>query len=380
MNAIRRYEIALLGILLITCWVIAWKFEVDIKTLFHVAQLAAEGRTAEIYLAEPGIGRFFYGPLTAVFLAPLGFFSFATAKLLWVGVQTLSFVLVFWALYYLFPVFRSSRRWPFFLMLSFAINPVHNNFQSNNIQLFLLAVLAVSEIASRSSKRSWRIGAGVAVAFAAAVKVFPGFIAAYYLFRRSRETRWGIGWGVLLALALPFACFGISGGRELYEGFLSNLRTYDADNSLTRVPDILCLPSLLARWGLSDSASKAISLGFALVFLGWAVGKENGRTLEFWSLSLLVMALANPSTRVHYFVFYLPAFCVLLQSYFQGFPSKETLAYIVGSLLLLAFTVEGVVGKSLNNQMEFLSLPTWGAILLGIGVVRGCLRATNPAV
>ena len=149
----------------------------------------------------------------------------------------------------------------------------------------------------------------------------------------------------------------------LYRGFVTNLTTYGNENSLTRIPDLLSLPSLFARLGLS-SATVAISglmyaLGLGMIFK-WREDLNQGLGS---SLILAIIAVINPSTRVHYFVFYIPLFsflCNYASRYGKISAWTETLAV----LFLLAFTVEGIVGKSCNDTLEFWNVPTYGVLLL----------------
>jgi hypothetical protein len=256
-----------------------------------------------------------------------------------------------------------------------AINPIHNNFQSNNIQLMLATMLVLAEYLCRKPSNKDQIWGGLLVAFTAGIKVFPAFLVVYYFIAKSASTRKGILLGTLIVVLSPFVVLGPGKALFLYQGFVSNLTTYSADNSLTRTNDILCLPSLLARWGFTSTQSNALVLVLSAFFFGWVfLQKLRPRfdsiepyLLAFaWTLSVFL----NPSTRPHYFNFYIPAYCILIHRLnFKEWAKSVTGCLTLVSTLLIAFTAEGVVGKPLNEILEAASIPTYGMMILCISLL-----------
>lgn len=379
LRGIPSYQWLLLGLLLIPCWVIAAKFEVDIKTVFHVATLSHSHAAASY--GPSAVGRFFYGPVTVALLYPLGFLSFTAFKWVWIFFQTVSFWVFWGCLYRLYPALgKRGNGFGWFLLFILSINPIHNNFQSNNIQLMLMAVLLLAEILTSSEKKNAQVFGGFLCALCACIKVFPLFICCYYLFSKPRKTTAGLALGFVISVALPLLVFGYADFLILVKGFLENLSTYSADNSLIQVPDILCLPSLLARWGEGYSwdpravqwvTRVVIGLISSSFFILVVRAKKTVSLTPFFGMACLLMALLNPSTRVHYFIFYLPAACSLLQWTSENRAKRAPVfAGMILVTLLIAFTTEGIVGKKFNNQLEFLSIPTWGCILLGVILLR----------
>jgi hypothetical protein len=369
----QRIRITLIILLLIPCWVIAWKFEIDFVTLWRTACMTFSHQWDKVY--APLGGRYFYGPFSLILIEPFGSLSFVVGKWVWIGLQTVAYLFFWIYLGRLYPFIRNDKAfWSWVVLWILAINPLHNNFQSNNIQTMLGATLMGCELLTRK-----RDGRGVSAflggflcSLIAAIKMFPLFIAAYYFLCRPKEVKAGVVAGFLTALVLPFVTFGKSAGLILYTGFWQNLTTYQDDNSLTRVPDILCLPSLVAR--LSNGSPytslyikiSILAVAAAFFYFAWRHSlKKSDDGLHLWALAMALSVFLNPSTRPHYILFYIPAFGSLFLFLREEMPERWlVVASIFISVLLIAFTAEGVVGHNLNDQMELMSLPTYGMIIV----------------
>lgn len=370
------YRPALLALLITACWIIAARYDIDLVVLHNAARLT-HGQLERVYSYNGSLGRYFYGPFSLFLIHPLGALSYPVVKFIWIVLQTLSFGIFWWGLCRLYPFLTSPKHWPWLLVWAFSINPVHNNFQSNNIQLMLMAAMIGAELLSRYPDRVRPFLAGVIISFASAVKVFPVFLGVLYWLIKGRATKAGLVAGALLSIALPATLFGVEPTRLLFADFLHNLTTYAAENSLTNVADILCLPSLITRL-LGDTPAtahiiRAVTLSlsavfFALAWLDCRKGASESTQGAWWAMGLLLMTLLNPSTRPHYFIFYVPALCLAIEATaFSREARPWALVTTIASFVLIALTAEGVVGKTLNNQMEAWSLPTYG--MLGLFLV-----------
>jgi hypothetical protein len=384
----KKDKLSLLFILLIPCWVIAARFDIDLVVLHYTTGLVRAHHYANVYAQNGSLGRYFYGPFSLILFNPLAWIPYSVLKWLWIVLQTLSFVLFWRYLTRLYPFLDTpAARWSWILVFIVAINPIHNNFQSNNIQLMLAATMLGAELLTRVNAPIPQFLAGILVMAAAGVKVFPIFIATFYLLGKPRAVRYGVYVGTALVVALPFLYFGKADALTLYEGFFRNLTSYNTENSLAKVPDILCLPSLLTRWfsvetlypDLGPKVIKGVivALSFVFFYFAWkkqkALPKEQAQreSVHLWALAMALMVLFNPSTRPHYFIFYVPAFCSLLE---MAKVQVMTRWFLMGSLasatLLIAFTAEGVVGKTINDQLEAWSVPTVGMIILCVALAK----------
>lgn len=376
----QKARYALLFLLLIPCWVIGYRYDVDLVNLHFVADIARSDLT-RVYAQNGTLGRYFYGPLCLIFVSPMGYLSYQTTKIVWLILQTISYVIFWIGLARLYPWLKNSAyglAWVFIWIL--CINPIHNNYQSNNIQLMLMAALVVGELWTRTTSRKLKALGGALAVIAAAVKVFPGLIVVYYLLAKPKDVRWGILWSSIACLLLPFVFYGYEGSMILYRGFFENLTTYQTQNSLTLIDDILCLPSLLERLGLSSGLTKAI-LGVILVaFFAMVVRNRekllaNGLTqARYWAMAAALCVFLNPSTRPHYYIFYIPAYCAVAeQTMLEKWRWTNWQIALLLSGVLVALTQEGVIGRSWNNQLEMWSIPTYGMLLL-LGMLAMSLR------
>lgn len=394
-NNLSRFHLFFLFVLLVPCWVIGAKYFVDLKTIVKVAQLVHQDPLLVYKDFSGEAGRFFYGPIFIWLVGPMAWIPSHLVTYAWLIPQTLSYVVFWLGLLKLMPnIFGKENKWWWFLLFSFAINPIHNNFQSNNIQLILCAMLVLSEVllAKGSPVSDW-FGA-LLVSLASVIKIFPLFVWAFYFLIKGKRVKVALLVTLLGFVGFPALWVGWGGAATMYQGLIANVTTYQADNSLVDVVDILCLPSLVARLGhqggISESVyafvTKLIIVITSVVFFGFAYRKRNeGREylINVWEMGLALMAFLNPSTRVHYFIFYVPAFCSVIGSIIKdGKRSVSLIVTAVLSFVAIALTTEGVVGKGLNNNLEALSIPTWGFVLLLCGMVlvlkepRGTVRTS----
>jgi hypothetical protein len=370
--SLRTYQWGLLFVLWICAVVIAIRYEVDFTVMYRVSRLVLSD-VSQVYGTSHGPG-FYYGPVTFVFTAPLALLSFPAAKFVWIVLQTIAFS-VFWIfLHKKFEVIRRNQ-WAWIWVFAVSINPVHLNFQSNNIQLMLLAILMVAQTLSNRPESAWQFLSGVLVAGTGAVKLYPLFMVVYFALVKTNQVRLGLLAGFLLAIGIPFAQFGIGDALTLYEGFLSSLGRYHSENSLIESFNIQCLPSVLARvLPLEISTGKAFAplviaciglvsaIFYFLVFQKREVARRDERYEKYlWSFGLALMVFLNPSSFGHYLVFFVPAVASLVEIC-EKRESRNWIAtggLIVGSVLM-ALVVDGIIGKPLSHALQRLCVPSIG--------------------
>ena len=395
----RRTKLFFLVLLLVPCWVIARKYEVDFVILHDTMRLLHDGGFGRIYTENVGnitVGRYFYPPFSLIVFGLFGTVSFVVAKWIWIALQTLWFVLLWRLLGEVYPFLKKPEmRWSWLLVWAMSINPIHNNFQSNNIQLMLFAGLLGAELLiRRGDSRAQFVGGFLSVS-PGAIKVYPFFISAYYFVSKPKAVRWGVVAGVLFTTLTPFLVFGGHNGVVLYESFFTNLIKYGQSNPILTTVDIASLPAMMERffeYGLKVSAKSSLRIAtitvgaIAVVFLGYAFGRRKSIArdsrdgVHLWVLAMLLAVLLNSSTRPHYFVFYLPAFCSLCELIADRKLGRK-LGWIttIGVLIsgaLLGLTAEAMVGHQLNDRLEAWCLPAMGMVLLA-GLLAWALKATQ---
>lgn len=340
-------------------------------------KILASGELHRIYDPNDVLGRFYYTPLILIAFQWMGNLSIATNHVLWLCFHTASF-LIFWiCLNRLYPtLFKGDPWWGWIVVWILSINPIHANFQCQNISLPLMAILLFCEVLRNQKSLAAQWAGGALWALVAPVKLFTLFMACFYFLVANQAMRRGILTGLFVSLVLPLVFFGPDNGLLLYKRFYLSLITYHGTYPLGERPELLSLPSLLTKWCDLFVPSTHIlpvvtffTWGLGILFFLFAWKKHGNRSPEFqrhlWALSVSLMVLLNSTSRPDYFIFYVPALCSLVT---VSRSAKYDLLLSVGilvSLLLIAFTSEWVVGsKAFNNQLESWRVPVVGMVFL----------------
>lgn len=183
----------------------------DIAEEIRISQLWLHGQP--LYVVKPGYGTW-WPPFSTLAVAPLGLvgeWSLVLAKALWAAFGV---VCVGWSLW------TAGRRWGWratWLALAAVSVPLQNNFQHQNIEAVLLA-LVVGIAVSLDDRRDTR--AGVLIGVATALKAFPALLLVWALFRR----RWRVlGVGTAVAAGLTAAAvlrYGPIGGLGQFRAWI----------------------------------------------------------------------------------------------------------------------------------------------------------------
>ncbi len=379
-------------LLLVTLWgagvVIAIKYEVDFPVFYRAIQVSASS-PVHAYSADlmyQNGPRFYYGPLTLVIARPLAWFNFKSAKYFWVFLQTIAFV-VFWNfLLKHFDVLRKNQvAW--LLVFASSINPIHLNFQSNNIQMMILAFLMVAESLSTKPSTGKQILAGLIIPFLGCIKVFPWFVIVYYFLGKSWAVRWGLVIGMMLSFALPLLVFGWNDGLATYQVFYSSLGKYQQHNSFIESTNLQCLHSLVASllpdrivegpWFPLLANSLFVSIGSLFFFYVWKSGKKIANPIfqnALWTLTIGLMVFINPSSLGHYLVFLVPGVAA-------GFELLDRLPNSVcekilmwGGALIIMVVVDGMIGRTASHALQKIRIPAMGMLILCAGLFLSVYR------
>jgi len=369
-----RMPIFLLVLLLILCWGISWKPGGDLGVYYKASEWLQKGWITRLYSENAEIGNFFYGPFGLAVLKPLSLLSFHQANLLWLTLQTFSY-LIFWSfLAKFFPeIFDPKRLSLFLLTWIVSIKPIHASFQSHNVQLMFAAILIFSEWKTHSKKRRNQVLSGILVSLIASIKIYPAFIVLYYLLRKSNFVRLGLFLGGLLSLIVPILVFGFETGLSLPKQFVQNALHYHHVYDLSKDVVSLSLPSLLTTWlPLSWISAGWVSLIVGLVavlYFSWTFKTRHLISPQLerysWALSWGAMAMLNSTTRPDYFIFFVPAFTAIPLTLKKNFRPALYRVGLFVSLALIAFITEWTLGsRELTHQLESLRIPVIGILLL----------------
>jgi hypothetical protein len=369
-----RIPILLLVFLLIPCWAISWKPGGDLGVYYKASEWLQRGWVTRLYSDNAEIGNFFYGPFGLAILNPLSLLSFHQANLLWLTLQSFSYFIFWFFLVKIFPEVLDPKRIPLFLLTwVVSIKPIHASFQSHNVQLMFAAILIFSEWNTQSKRKRDQLLSGILLSLLASIKIYPAFIALYYLLRKSHFVRLGLILGGLVSLVVPLLVFGFETGFSLPKQFVHNALHYHHIYDLSKDVVSLSLPSLLTTWlpvnWISAGAVSLITALMALLYFSWVFKTRRLISPQVerhsWAMSWAAMAMLNSTTRPDYFIFFVPAFISIP---FAIKHSPRPVLYRVGlfiSLALIAFITEWTLGsRDLTHYLESLRIPVIGVLLL----------------
>lgn len=316
----------------------------------HVPVAQAWLRGSPLYDTPPHVGMW-WPPFAIVLVAPFAALA-AVAGLAWTKAVwgSVSLVCLGWALDRL-P--KDSWRTTALAVLAVVV-PLHRNFEDLNLNAFLLALWVA---AARDLMQARERRAAIWIGTAAAIKVFPGVLLAYFALRR----RWAaLAVGLVTAgvlTVLPLLRSGVSGAEQGVVAWTANgsavqgaLRGSNQSLAALAVRVHLPLPGLIV---LDLSC-----IGVALVAMQrWSDEANAGHAL---GILALVSVLLSPIAWVHYFLLALPAWLTALE---RG----GTAQWARAARLVAAVGTSGVLtifSLTLRNIIFDLSLYTWGALVL----------------
>lgn len=283
---------------------------------------------------------------------------------------------------------KGCRRWWYVRILPvlICIAPIGQALTRGQVNPLVLALLC-GLVAGWIRGHCFR--AGLCLAWAACIKLYPIYLLIYPLWRRNGRCLAGCGAGLFLGLvALPLAVFGPARTYEIYETYANVLLgpALSGAGDDTRYVELLSVnatwsqafkvvvhktlhldphtrPAQIAPW-LEWSHRIVGLLLTLLVLLAGRRSADRATTIAFtWGNLFMLMIMLCPICHMHYFTFALPLVMALLMHHWEG---KQTVRIGIGlTLLLLVF----VVAHSLPqfDELEILrdlGLPMYSTLLL----------------
>lgn len=258
--------------------------------------------------------------------------------------------------------------------------------------LFFLICAALSAAA-----RGWRLTAGMALAAAVCVKIFPAFLLAAPLWRREGRTVFGFVVGLTLGLVvLPTLAFGPSRALECYrqleavvigpalgwkedqsrgaelidttgtwsQSLVSAITSIEYPDREVRPPKASALARSL-HWGLAACLTLATLWAFRRPVRPLAPHDEARRSTLFVGTLILVMLLACPVCHLHYLMLAIPLVMALIAL------DRDRWVYPGPRLWLLLGVHAATIALAQLPALVWLKdkcLPSYGVLLLwGVG-------------
>ena len=269
-------------------------------------------------------------PPTSVLLAlPFGMLDYADAFVLWDVVSLAALVLTVWLVFRELGIARSPWLWLLLPMSCLACSPILENLYQGQLSLILLFLVTLAWVADRSGKSGW---AGVMLAAATAIKLFPAFLFLYFLLRR----RWRALAAGAVALVVLTGLTVVVLGPGCYVAYVhdalpeaARFRSGWANRSLPGLwsklfdPAEMFLPGLVRpvlrsrALAVVGTAISCIGIVALLVPVVLRVQGREGLDRAF-ALSVVAMLLVSPLVWSHYLVLLLVPLVIFWLSLHRG--------------------------------------------------------------
>ncbi len=248
---------------------------------------------------ESGISRWIYPPPALFYVAPLGLFSFAAAKMLF---ELISIAALCWVLFYLGRRFEIHPIW---LALAGISLPVIACVQRGQVDLLILLCVVV---AYRFSERFW---SGIPLGIAISIKIFPAALLLWWLLeKRFKAVATATLFTAVLSLLAAWR-FGVSS----YISFLHNLMTLHSQVALgssvvsTSGPWLSFSPGFVGSYNnpliLLDNAGVFVGLALTVAAAFLLFFKRVAPEIGFFSMALISQTM-NTSLWTMGVVMYIP--------------------------------------------------------------------------
>jgi len=299
---------AVYGVLLAEVGVLVW-FALSFKAIDFVVYMwggHAVTHGTELYLGSSGPNYFTYPPLAAALFAPIALLPSALAQVLWELVSVAALAVAACATLKLARWRPARAEIAAVTALSLLLEPVYHTLFNGQVNLILMAIVAV-DVWSVSEGRP---GGGVGVGIAAALKLTPGiFIVLFLLTRRARAA---------VTAAVTFLACGLIGylvapgasrlywtryfydTKRVYPAYIGNQSIYGA------AIRIFGGPGHVGLWYLPLTIVAAVvGLGSAAVFA------RSHDWLRAMAVTGITGLLVSPVSWTHHWVYVAPALITL---------------------------------------------------------------------
>jgi hypothetical protein len=366
----------------------------DYEAFAGAARALLNGEDVLSYSAGP-TRPFLCLPWFAVFMVPFAVLGYTVGGGLWIVLNIAGLIACSWWCLRMIRGPDAPLPWPLLVLPPlFVLRALDSNFslgQVNIVTLFF-ATLGVWLYLRRRP-----FSAGLALSLAALIKVYPGLLCAYFLWKRQWRVVAGcIVGGIILVFIVPMPFYGPAGGfttayrwankrimdraerveqsgyvpgqslRPMAYRFLTDSTAYSHSDEDIRV-NVLSLPPRTAEWVFRATA---LALLAALVAVTWGRGDPGdwqGTALEV-SLVMAAMLLATPFNRkAHFVLLMLPMTLAYSRVALHQVSGRRRLI-LLGGLLVCGFltvcTAEGLLGDTLSDYLTALTCMGWGTLAL----------------
>lgn len=295
----------------------------------------------------------YHPPTTALIFLPLSYLPYPTAVIVWNSLNLVLYVATILMILNTLP-FNKSHRLPIVSLLLLWF-PFISNIGLVQISLLLVYLVALSW---KLTKEDRNIGAGVALGLAALIKLFPGYLALYFILTRNFKAFIAMSVTVLCGLAAAYICVG-------HDNFFTYLLVKMPEDSERFATFLLngSLPSVISSMFSNNAWTTpifhtdshqliGIVLGVGLTLFTLIILSKSHTTTadEKFAILTIAMMIVSPITWIHVMPLALIPIALLITE-----PRSEGRLELRVALLALAlFSIPDV---PLANYLHNLYLP-----------------------
>ena len=351
----------------IVCVFQAMDWPIDV-VVYHEAWTKTALRQLEgIYTPERTLVDGYYSPLFAVLGVPFSFMSMTAVR---VGYTLVEFALLGATLVLLkrwtrYRLGRTALGVAFWLTFYLAfLNTVFGQFQQGNLSLPIFYLCLLS---GYSYLFNHRVLSAFWLSLAINIKIFPLFLLGLAILRRDWRFLGYASAFLLLSVLVPALYFGWDANLELHRESLTVLSEFGPGSDPGRV-QYQSLPSALYRVASHFGADPHLAMRGAQFFVVAAAAavwwkfrlRLSTEWIVVYSFFLAFTAQFLPYSWIPSMGFFYAPLVLLTM---QGWAAERRWPYAVSLLVFVALysvSTEALLGRELNNLLEFWSIPTIG--------------------
>ena len=308
---------------------------------------------------------YMYPPLFPFLVQPFALLSQSQAQWIWFGFNTLLLGLLVWLCIAVSGSRLARRYWGVVVLGALLWPPARISLQLGQVSIMLALLVIGSYVLARRHAAV----AGLCLAAATLIKLFPGLLVLYFVLRRSWRVLWWSCIAGVLLLLLPLPFYGV----EPYMGFMRMLLVdgqypYAAEFnvSIQGFAERLFTKNLyVVPFADLPGVARGMTVVLAVVVLGlcfwagWGPSDQFGKLLRFnpW---LIGMMLLVPSNGYYNLVFLLLPFLTLLR-YIERFRERDVRYWLILATVLAWVPTTWSDGY---DRLYAMTHARWGLLIL----------------
>lgn len=370
----RRPVAAALTALLIAGLVVLYIFKIagrmeDYEVYVRAAVRAMDA--APLYRPDDGHFQFKYLPAFAIATLPLALVPEPVARAGWFALSVLILVVLLRTTVSVLPERLHSRAYligiTFVLLAKFYAHEIELG--QVNIALAALVVLALAQM-----QAGRELAAGLLIAAAIVLKPYVLLLVPWLVARRRIASVAGALGGIMLALLLPAVVYGFDGNLQLLNEWWRTVTDTIGPN-LVDVNNVSAA-SVFARWlgpgPLAQALAVALVCALLIVAAVVFLRRSGISTPEPLEAGLLLTMMPIISPQGWDYVFLLSTLATMLLVNYRAELPKGIRVAVTAALMIIAFVIFDVVGRTAYLQFMRLSMITicYLVVIGGVAVLR----------